>query len=191
MKMTTMTRLMALAITMTVAAPAAAQRGVAVEVRGGAGIGNHAAAASRIGFDPGPSYGAAVSYGVTPTVGVYAGYSRTGFVCDTGFCADRGMTFTSHGVDAGVRVSLPLAASPWVRAGVASHTLDYSSGMDDVDPSSGEAASGLGVEVGAGLELRAGRTLALTPGIRYVRYGAADDDGVALLVGDVGLRFRF
>jgi hypothetical protein len=32
--------------------------------------------------------------------------------------------------------------------------------------------------------------VAITPGIRYVRYGAADDDGVAMLVGDVGLRMR-
>jgi hypothetical protein len=29
--------------------------------------------------------------------------------------------------------------------------------------------------------MRAGRTLAVTPGIRYVRYGAANDDGVAML----------
>jgi hypothetical protein len=40
------------------------------------------------------------------------------------------------------------------------------------------------------VELRLGRRLAITPGIRYVRYGAANDDGVAMLVGDAGLRIR-
>ena len=172
------------------AGPAAAQRGVAVEVRGGAGVGNHAAAASDFRSAPGPSFGATVAYAPLRAVEVYAGYSRTAFGCEGGFCAGRGMTFTSHGVDAGVRVALPVAASPWLRAGIVSHTLDYASSADGVDPSRGEAASGVGFELGGGVEVRLGRMLAVTPGVRYVRYGAADDDGVAMLVGDVGLRIR-
>ena len=169
--------------------PAAAQRGVAVEVRGGAGVGNHAAAATDFRFEPGPSYGATLSYPLPRTVEVYAGYSRTGFDCAGGFCTAAGRTFTSHGVEAGVRASLPAAASPWVRAGVVRHVLDYTSAPGDPDPSSGKAARGTGFELGGGVQLRLGRTLAITPGIRYVRYGAGDD-GVAMLVGDVGVRIR-
>lgn len=171
------------------ASPAAGQRRMAVEVRGGAGVGNHAPAASDLGFAPGPSCGATVSYPAAPRVQVYAGYSRTGFGCEDGFCAGRGMTFTSRGVDAGVRVSLPAAASPWVRAGLVRHALHASPALDDVDPRSGKVASGVGIELGGGAELRLGRTLAVTPGVRYVRYGGGDD-GVAVLVGDVGLRIR-
>ncbi|HEY0020907.1 MAG TPA: hypothetical protein VGC13_31690 [Longimicrobium sp.] len=170
------------------APPARAQ--LAVEVRGGAGVGNHAAAITKFGFDPGPSIGAALSWAPRPRVEVYAGYSRTGFGCTGGFCPERGMRFTSHGVDAGVRLSLPFAASPWLRVGVVRHTLDYGRAPDGAEPASGRAAGGVGFEVGGGLEVRVGRTLAATPGIRYVRYGAAGGDGVAMLVGDVGLRIR-
>lgn len=172
------------------AAPAAGQRGVAVEVRGGAGVGNYAAAASDFQFDPRPSFGAAVSYAPSPRWAVYAGYSRTGFGCEMGFCTDRGLTFTSSGAEAGVRLRLPVLAGPWVRAGLVSHSLDYDSSPVEGEPGDGNASSGMGFELGAGLELGLGRVLAVTPGVRYVRYGAGDDDGVAMLVGDVGLRIR-
>jgi opacity protein-like surface antigen len=175
-------------VALAAASPAGAQ--LAVEVRGGAGVGNHAASVSKFGLEPGPSVGAALSWAPRPRVEVYAGYSRTGFGCTGGFCPERGIRFTSHGVDAGVRVRLPSAASPWVRAGVVRHALDYGAAPDGVEPSGGRAAGGTGFEVGGGLEVRVGRTLAVTPGIRYVRYGAAGDDGVAMLVADVGLRIR-
>jgi outer membrane autotransporter protein len=175
-----------LAVLAVAAAPAAAQRGIAMEVRGGAGVGNYAQAGAEFEFAPQPSFGAAVSYAVRPAVEVYAGFSRTAFGCDNGFCAGRGMTFTSTGVDAGVRLGLSLPASPWVRLGVVSHTLDFSSTAGD--PRSGESASGVGFEAGAGVEARLGNRLSVTPGVRYVRYG---EDTVAMLVGDVGMRIRF
>lgn len=172
------------------ASPAAAQGGLAVEVRGGAGVGNYAEAASEFTVAPRPSFGATVSYAVLPAVEVYAGYSRTSFGCDGGFCSLREVTFTSSGVEAGVRAGLPLPASPWVRAGIVSHTLEFSSSPDEGEGVEGRSASGTGFEVGGGVEVRLGRRLAVTPGVRYVRYGAANDDGVAMLVGDVGLRIR-
>ena len=179
--------LSALAVALVVAAaPAAAQRGIAVEVRGGAGVGNYAEAGTEFELVPQPSFGVAASYAVRPAVEVYAGYSRTEFGCESGFCAGRGMTFTSSGVDAGVRVSLPVAASPWVRLGVVSHTLDFAASSGE--PRSGESESGVGFEAGAGVEMRLGSRFSATPGVRYVRYG---DDAVAMLVGDVGMRIRF
>jgi hypothetical protein len=170
----------ALAAAALLAAPARAQRGLAVEARGGAAAGNYAAAASEFTLAPRPSIAVSAAYGVTDRVGVYAGISRSSFGCDTGFCAGRTVGFTSQGVDAGGELRLPLPAAPWIRAGIVSHSLRHE----------GRQAGGVGFSAGGGVELRLGRRLSLTPGVRYVRYGAADDDGVALLVGDVGLKIR-
>jgi len=175
------------------AAPAAAlsaQEGLAVELRGGAAAGSYAEAQADFELAPEPSIGATVSYAPSRLLGFYAGYSRSSFGCDGGFCASRGMTFTSQGVDAGVRLTLPVPAGPWVRAGIVSHSLRYESAPAEGTAQEGEAASGFGLEAGAGVEVRLGRRLSLTPGLRYVRYGAADEDGVAMVVGDVGLRIR-
>lgn len=173
-----------------IAAPAAAQRGIAVEARGGIGAGNYAEAASEFEIAPRPSFGATVSYEVRPRIEAYAGFSRTSFGCGTGFCADRDVTFTSTGVEAGVRVGFAYTTSPWVRAGIIRHSLDFSAAPQDGEGQEGESASGVGIEVGGGVELPMPRGLAATPGLRYVRYGAADDDGVAMLVVDVGIRIR-
>lgn len=179
--------LSALAVAAALAAsPAAAQRGIAVEVRGGAGVGNYAGAGAEFELAPQPSFGVAVSYALRPAVQVYAGYSRTEFGCEGGFCAGRGMTFTSSGVDAGVRMGLSVPASPWLRVGVVGHTLDFAS--ESGEPRSGESSSGVGFEAGAGVEARLGSRLSLTPGVRYVRYG---EETVAMVVGDVGMRIRF
>jgi opacity protein-like surface antigen len=180
----------ALAAAALAAAPAQAQRGIAVELRGGASAGNYAGAASEFEMAPHPSFGAAVSYGITEKVGVYAGFSRSSFGCETGFCEGRGMTFTSQGAEAGVQLSLPVTAGPWVRAGIVSHSLRYDSDPAEGEGMDGEEASGLGFAAGAGVEMRLGRRLSVTPGVRYGRYGAAGDDGVAMLVGDVGLKIR-
>lgn len=178
--------LLALSAAAVLAAPAQAQlEGLALEVRGGAAAGNYARAASDFELLPQPSFGAALSYAATGGVSVYAGYSRNRFGCETGFCADRDVTFTSQGLEAGVRLGLPVAAGPWVSAGVVRHSLDAeSNGTLTAD------AGGVGFSAGAGAELRLGRRLSVTPGVRYVRYGDAGDDGVAMLVGDVGLRIR-
>ena len=182
---------MAVAAAVLAASPAAAQRGLAVEIRGGASAGNFAEAATDFQFAPRASFGATVSYAPLERVAVYAGYSRSSFGCDMGFCSGRDITFTSQGVDAGVRVSLPVpVAGPWLRAGIVSHSLDYEGTPIGAQAADGEAGSGLGFEAGGGLELRLGRRLAVTPGVRYVRYGSGGDDGVAMVVGDVGLRIR-
>jgi hypothetical protein len=178
--------LLALSAAAVLAAPAQAQlRNLAVEVRGGAAAGNYARAASDFELLPQPSFGATLSYAATEMIAVYAGYSRNSFGCETGFCDGRDVSFTSQGVDAGVRLSLPVVAGPWVSAGIVSHSLEA-----DANGTGAEDASGFGFSAGGGVELRLGRRLSVTPGVRYVRYGAADDDGVAMLVGDVGLRIR-
>lgn len=181
---------MALAAAAVMAAPAEAQRGLAVEVRGGASAGNYAGAGSDFEVVPRPSFGAGVSYGVTDRLGVYAGVERSAFGCDTGFCAGRGMVFTSQGVDAGVELRLPLSAGPWIRAGLVRHTLRFATDPAEGGGTEGEETSGVGVSAGAGVEVRLGRRLSLTPGLRYVRYGSAGEDGVAVLIADVGFEIR-
>ena len=56
------------------------------------------------------------------------------------------------------------------------------------EPRSGESSSGVGFEAGGGVEMRLGGLVSITPGLRYVRYG---EETVAMVVGDVGMRFRF
>lgn len=170
--------------------PARAQRGLALEVRGGASAGNYAGAASDIELAPEPSFGAGASFGFTDALGVYAGYSRSTIRCESGFCVERGVRFTSQGVEAGVQLQLPVFAAPWVRAGVVRHSLAYDSQPVQGAASDGEETSGTGFSAGGGVELRLGRRLSLTPGVRYLRYGGGDDGGVAVVVGDVGFRIR-
>jgi hypothetical protein len=172
------------------AAPAAAQGEIAVEVRGGASAGSYAAAGSGLDLHPGPSFGATVSYATSDRLAVYAGFSRSRFGCADGFCADRRTTLTSAGVEAGARLTFPARGAPWLRAGVIRHSLRYESRPVDGGGSTGKETDGVGLEAGGGMEVRLGKRLSLTPGVRYVRYGSADDDGVALVIGDVGLRIR-
>lgn len=172
-------------------APLQAQRGVAVELRGGASAGNYAGAASNFELAPEPSFGAGASFGFTDALGVYAGYSRSTFRCESGFCVERGVRFTSQGMEAGVQLQLPVIAAPWLRAGVVRHALAYDAQPLDGAASDGEETSGTGFSAGGGLEVRLGRRLSLTPGVRYLRYGGGDDGAVAVVVGDVGVKIRF
>ncbi|HYW14199.1 MAG TPA: outer membrane beta-barrel protein [Longimicrobium sp.] len=182
---------MGLAAAALAVVPAQAQRGLSAEVRGGASAGNYAGASSDFEVAPLPSVSATASYGVTDAIGVYAGVSHSSFGCDAGFCADREMRFSSGGVEGGVELRLPVVASPWLRAGLVSHSLQFHSGVArESEARDGQETSGVGWSAAGGVELRLGRRLSVTPGVRYVRYGAAGDDGVALLVGDVGLKIR-
>lgn len=161
--------------------------GLRVEVRAGASAGNYAGAASEFEVLPRAAWGASVAYEAIDRLAVYVGYSRAGFGCRTGFCTGREVEFTSQGLDAGVRFALPVvpAAGPWVSAGIVHRTLRTDAeGATDADD-----ASGWGFSAGAGVEVPLGRRLSVTPGVRYVRHGAGDDDA-AMVVADVGLRIR-
>ncbi|HEV2147571.1 MAG TPA: outer membrane beta-barrel protein [Longimicrobiaceae bacterium] len=165
------------------ATPASAQ--LALELRGGAGAGSYGATAAGFQLVPQPAGSAALSYAFRPGLAAYAGYSLVRFGCDEGFCVGANPTFTSRGLDAGVRVRLP--AGLWVRGGAVMHTLE---GTGSRGSESADAAFGIGAGAGIGIPL--GSRLTLTPGVGYTRYTASTSSGdepVAIVTADVGLRF--
>lgn len=165
------------------ASPAAAQ--LSLEVRGGAGAGSYGATGAGFQPVPGTAGSAHLGYAFHPRLAAYAGYSNTGFGCVEGFCEGVDPTFTSSGLDAGVRFQLP--AGLWVRGGAVVHALKVDSPVQD---ESSDAAFGVGA--GAGFTIPLGSRLALTPGVGYTRYTASMPDGsdpVAVFTADLGLRF--
>ncbi|HEV2148490.1 MAG TPA: outer membrane beta-barrel protein [Longimicrobiaceae bacterium] len=169
---------------------------VALELRGGLAfpLGDFREVGSDIGEGLGSGYtlGGSVTLELTPRVGAYVGYSYTRFDIEEFGTID----IVTDGVDAGVRVALPMAAvaAPWLRGGVVYHDADIVHDGPGTGPGQvGATGRELGFEVGGGAEVRLGRRLSLTPGLSYVRFGT--DSGfaggaVTYLRGDVGLRFR-
>lgn len=173
------------ALSLFTAAPAAAQ--LSLELRGGAGAGSYGATGAGFQFVPLPAGSATLAYAFHPVVAAYAGYGFARFGCEEGFCDGVDPTFTSQGFAAGLRFELP--GGVWARGGAVAHTLEAESsrGTENSD-------AAYGFEAGAGLGLRLGRRLTLTPGIGYTRYAASvdgSDDPVAFVTGDLGLRFSF
>ncbi len=129
----------------------------------------------------GTGYGVGVTgeLALTPMLGVYAGYSYTGFELDTG-----DETLDQTGADAGIRASLGYGRSmtPFLKGGVVYHKLE-------TDFAEGE--SKLGFEVGGGVDYPLGNVLSVTPAVSYLRIpgdeGEVDLSQVRL---GVGLRFR-
>jgi hypothetical protein len=165
------------------AAPASSQ--LALELRGGAGAGSYGATGAGFQLLPHPAGSASLSYAFGPRLAAYAGYGFVRFGCEEGLCVGAEPVFTSQGVDVGLRVRLP--AGLWVRGGAVMHTLEGSGARGS---ESSDAAFGIGAGAGIGVPL--GDRLTLTPGIGYTRYTASvagGDETVAIVTGDVGLRF--
>lgn len=185
--------LLLLAPAALLAHPAAAQT-VELELRGGASVGSYGATAAGRQDEPGPAFAATLHYAPVPRLSTYLGYSRSGFGCTEAFCGGAEVSLASSGVEGGVRWTLPLPLRPWLRAGIVSHSLALTATPEDAAPVRETTSRGFGVEAGAGVEVPLTPRISLAPGLRYLRYdvrSAADgsrSDGVAVLVGDVGLR---
>jgi opacity protein-like surface antigen len=117
--------------------------------------------------DEGISWGAGVSLGVTPGVGVYGTWSRTEFELADFEDAE----VQDQGFSLGLTTSLPTMSpgiAPWVGAGLVIHQFEF-------DAEDGEEDEGidedLGFEVGGGLAVRLAPNVRLTPGIGYRQYG--------------------
>jgi hypothetical protein len=168
--------------------PAAAQ--IAIEVRGGASIGNDRAAASRLERLPGLALSIGAEYPVTRRVSAYAGLSRTGFGCEEGFCTGRQVSFESSGAELGVGLRLPHL--PWLRAGMIYHELTTKVEAG-ADPGSYSSGHGAGYEVGTGFTIPITRRLRVLPGVGYRTHAAATggaSDRVSIVAAEIGVSYR-
>lgn len=113
--------------------------------------------------DEGMSWGAGLSLGISPGIGVYGTYSQTTFDVEN---TDGDVEDTGFSV--GVTTALPTMGtgiSPWVGAGLVFHQLE-------VNDSGSGIEEDLGFEIGGGLAVPLARNIRLTPGIGYRQYGA-------------------
>lgn len=144
--------------------------------------------------DEGISWGAGVSLGVTPGVGVYGTWSRTEF--ELADFEDAGVQ--DQGFSLGLTTSLPTMSpgiAPWVGAGLVIHQFEFDADDGDEDEGIDED---LGFEVGGGLAVRLAPNVRLTPGIGYRQYGVdvgtllgtAEFD-VSYFTAGVGLNLSF
>lgn len=100
------------------------------------------------GASPGLGYGLDAGIG-SPLIGLYAGYDRIHFGCQSGECATSG-EYDLTGISAGVRVSVPLLPllKPWAKAGVT-----YNEMKGTVAGTSVTTGKSPGYEVGAGVDI--------------------------------------
>jgi opacity protein-like surface antigen len=143
--------------------------------------------------DEGISWGAGVSLGVTPSVGVYGTYSQTEFE----FADLEDAEVQDAGFSVGLTTALPRVSgiSPWLGAGLVIHQFEFDSEDGEEDEGIDED---LGFEVGGGLAVPLGANIRLTPGIGYRQYGVdvgtllgtAEFD-VSYFTAGVGVNFSF
>jgi hypothetical protein len=164
------------------ALPAGAQ--LALEVRGGGVVGNHAPAAAGLETVVGPAWAVALEQRVLPLASLYFGYSRSSFGCEQGFCTGREVTFTSQGLAAGAR--LHPRGLPWLRAGALYHGVDTRA-----EGASESRDAGPGFELATGFVIPLPGSASLLPGLAYRRHSSRGDDSsrpTSLLGAELALR---
>jgi opacity protein-like surface antigen len=112
--------------------------------------------------DEGTSWGAGVSFAVSPGIAVYGTYSQTRFEIE-----DSDIDVSDDGFSVGLTAGLPVMGggiSPWLGAGVLIHTLEVDGENEGIDQD-------VGFEVGGGLAIPLAPNIRLTPGIGYRQYG--------------------
>jgi hypothetical protein len=170
-----------------------------VGVRGGVGIptGEFSEKATATGNDallrgasPGLGFGLDAGIG-SPLVGLYAGYDRIRFGCQSGECAKSGK-YDLTGYSAGVRVSVPLLPllRPWAKAGITYNEMKGS--VNGVAVTTGK---GPGYELGAGVDIPVLMGFfSLSPQVRRIRQRLEPNDAgtrdVNYYTFDLGLRVR-
>lgn len=135
---------------------------------------------------------------VAPGIGVYAAYDRYGFPFDTDPLIDLGQgegEIVDQGFAGGIRLGIPgggFGLNPWVRGGAIYNSAQFDYDTVENDP---ESESGLGFEVGGGLDFPLGFVVSVTPSVRYRSYkpdfGESSDFDISYIVGELGLTFRF
>jgi opacity protein-like surface antigen len=144
--------------------------------------------------DEGISWGAGVSLGVAPGIGVYGTYSQTEFE----FSGLENTEIQDEGFSVGLTTALPRLSgiSPWVGAGLVIHQFDFNDNTENGDDDGID--EDLGFEVGGGLAVPLGANVRLTPGIGYRQYGVdvgtllgTSDFDVSYFTAGVGVNFSF
>lgn len=188
-----------------VAAPAAAQAGLALPV----GVEAHVGASIPSGTwkdhaRSGVDYGAAVRYNFAPFIGVYVGYDARTFRLEPAALpagVESGKVVDS-GIRAGLQLTVPtlgvIPVQPFVEAGGLFNTARYeysANTVTDIFPSN----LGLGYEVGGGLALRIVPRVSIVPEVRYRSFKPSFDaqneqfvtrEKISALSLDIGVRVR-
>ncbi len=160
----------------------AAEAQLAVEVRGGAAMGNYGPAAAGVDRLPGPSVSAYADYTVLPWLAAYANYTYGTFRCQNGFCYGDRVTVASSGFGAGARVS---AFGPfWTRAGFLYHgsRVRTRTGSYPVEFAPG-------YEITSGVSYPVGPRFDVVTSVGY-RSHFNTTDRTSVLTAEAGLRFR-
>jgi hypothetical protein len=144
--------------------------------------------------DEGMSWGAGVSLGVTPGIGIYGTYSTTEFE----LAAAENTEIQDEGFSVGLTTALPRVSglAPWVGAGLVIHQFDFNDETENGDNDGID--EDLGFEVGGGLAVPLGANIRLTPAIGYRQYGVdvgtllgTSEFDVSYFTAGVGVNFSF
>lgn len=167
--------LMAFAATLLAPTLAAAQSGLALELRGGLNlpVGDFSDA-SLVEAESEAGFAADLFVPIRDRLSVYAGFGRELFKC--GACeGDDGLNTT--GLETGVKFILPLARLPflpWIRGGVTFHKAEFTVGGMEA-----ESDWQLGYQASLGTDIPLGEVLSFSPALRYQTY-TADFDPLGL-----------
>ena len=152
------------------------------EVRAGLTVGSHSGSAAALDIAPSLSFDVAVRRQMWPRIALFAGYYRTSFGCEEGYCIDQNVSVTGNHAAVGAEWG---SGGPWVRLGL---LLGAVSAGNDGDPSK----FGMGILGSAGLRIGSGRVRFL-PGVSYRWLSAgttSESDGAIALALDLGLAVR-
>ena len=151
----------ALGLTAALGPAGAAAQQTSAEIRGGPTVGSHTSTAANLDWAPALSYEVRVRRRMRSGLTLTAGYVRTAFRCEEGFCRGSEPTVVGSHAALGAEVSL---GGLWARIGALYGTVRVGT--------RGEAPrAGVGLEAGAGVRFRLGPLL-LGPGVSWRRMPA-------------------
>jgi len=156
---------------------------IQVEARGGLTVGSHTASWAALDIAPAVSFDLVVRRQMWPSFALFAGYYRTAFGCEEGYCTGRDITVTGNHGAFGAEWG---SGGAWLRLGALFGTT--SAGTDGDDPE-----MGAGILGAAGLTVGSGRVRFL-PGVSYrwmSANSASDADSAIALALDIGFRVHW
>jgi opacity protein-like surface antigen len=166
-------------------APLAAQYGlppIAIEGRGGLSLptGDFARQLT-LGY----GLGGHASLAVTPSLGLYAGYTYTSFDFDSKSAGQPEGSYNVQGVDGGLLFNAPTLSrtAPYLRLGGVYYNGESSNGLLEDDAK-------FGYQLGAGFDYQLGLHASLTPELRYTTISRSSQIDITYVTLDVGLKFR-